>query len=168
MKQSSESANFVLQPQVINLLPNTPIEIIFNNIDMTTVLGDMYYKYKYFKIVLNSYCGWASTSVTYSPTNVVYLGMTGLDFVAATFNGEQTNMARFPNVFIMPSNGANTIDYANDHSGIVFRKPNSSNVKLQLYFLNPRTTTDIIVSTNNTFTASFNFNFTIHGLYEDE
>ncbi len=131
---------------------------------MGIVLGDMYHKYKYFKIVLNSYCGWTSGAVTYS-INTVYMNMTGLDFVNTTFNGQLSNIAKFPNQFNLPSNGSSGVNFSNDDSGIVFRRPDSPIVNLKITFLNPR---NIISTASTVISPSLNFNFTIYGLYEED
>lgn len=70
MKQSAESANMVLESNLITFQPNTPIQFTYN-VDMKTVLGDMYDKYKYFKIVLNSTEGFGGAAYSYTPANTV-------------------------------------------------------------------------------------------------
>jgi hypothetical protein len=166
MKQSSESSNFVLEIQQSNIPIGNVIEGIFNNINMAQVLGNMYYKYKYFKIVLNSYCGWVNTGATYSPTNVVYVGLTGLNFINTTYNGQLSNIARFPNAIILPPNGGNVANFSIDNNGIVFRKPDSPVVNLRLSLLNPRNSSPLTVL--NILSTGLNFNFTIYGLYEED
>ena len=171
MKQSSESANFILDHLQYNMPIGTAIEAT-QTVNMNTVLGDMYTKYKYFKIVLNCINSWGSAqsgNATYSPANTVSLGVTGLDFVNTTFDGLQTNMARFPGSFALPNNGSgNVSNFPFETTGVVFRRPNNPNqVNLKLSLINPRNTNPVTVS-NVIASYSALYFFTIYGLYEDD
>ena len=167
MKVSSEVANFQLETTFVNFAANAPIEYTFSNVNMKNVLGDMFDKYKYFKIVINSVSGFAGSAATFTPVSNVFVGLSGLDWVSNTTNGSPSAIGKFHQIFTMPSNGSSFYNYPIE-KGIIFRKSSVYNVDLKVSLYNSRTSNIVVSQTTGTVGFSFFFNFTIYGLSEDD
>ena len=147
MKQSNECANIELDYSVTSSAA-IPTSNSFS-INLQTALGDMYYKYKKFKIVLNGFGGY-TTITTYTAgavtgltgTAIYSLGISGLDFIYNTNNGSSSTLAYFPGRYNLPASATNggwlAVNTNDVTNGIVFNRPSSPYVTLNLGFYNIR------------------------------
>ncbi len=176
MKISGECANLDLDTGTLVGNTNLDISIMSFNVDLKRMLGDMYDKYDKFIIIFNSMGGWSNAS-SYSTasgtsglTGVALwsIGMTGLDWVSNSYNGQDTSLAFFPNKVLLPvANYANN-NFPNFRNGVCFRKPMNPNVILTLGpYLTRGGSTAIAVATG-TVQVDFNFSFSIFGLSEEK
>ncbi len=181
MKISGECANFEIDSGSIVLPADTSIPfVITNKVNMRSVLGDMYNKYKKFYIQLNSLSGFATSAVGYtaiSPptvpsgqTGLVWtLGMSGdLRFLSNTVNGQPSSIGYFGLRFTLPVNGYATTNAPATGYGIVFELPPNESVTINLTPYQVRGGTAAILGVVGvTGIFDFNFNFSIYGLSEE-
>jgi hypothetical protein len=181
MKLSGECANFEIDSGNITLAADTSIPfVITNKVNMRSVLGDMYNKYKKFYIQLNSLSGFATSAVGYtaiSPptvpsgqTGLVWtLGMSGdLRFLSNTVNGQPSSIGYFGLRFTLPVNGYATTNAPATGYGIVFELPPNESVTINLTPYQVRGGTAAILGVVGvTGIFDFNFNFSIYGLSEE-
>ena len=176
MKLSGECANFEVDTgSVISTVAynNTDMTYILN-VDMRQVLGDLYHKYDKFIIVFNGISMWSSatgyttSTVTTGITagTVWTLGMTGLNWVNNSFNGNINTIGYFPNRFTMPLGNAYASTNATSNNGICFRKPDNPFVSLSISpYLTRQGGIALATGTLNT-GWDINYSFSIFGLTE--
>lgn len=179
MKLSGECANFEIDTGGTNYFnaPFTGIDMTFTlNVDMRQVLGDLYQKYDKFLIVFNgigmfsALSGFVSSNgaTGLNNTAVWTLGMSGLDWINNSYNGNMNTIAYFPNRFTMPTNNY-AVTNSISNNGVCFRRPDNPYVKLTVapyltrnggYALGAQS------ATSGTGGWDINYSFTIFGLTE--
>lgn len=174
MKLSGECANLDLDTGSRSSGTTTlEISSITIPVDMRQVLGDMYDKYEHFEIIFNGIGGW-SNATSYSAGTITgltntatwNLGMIGLDWEASTYNGQLSNVAYFPNRFTLPIGGYGSSNFSTNN-GIMFRKPYSPYVTLNVTPYLTRGGGPATVVASATAQIDLNFSFSIYGLYDD-
>lgn len=174
MKLSGECANFEVDTgNVAYAAAFTNVDMTYNlNVDMKQVLGDLYNKYDKFMIVFNGISMWGGVT-TYSTNNgitgltastVWTLGMTGLNWINNSYNGNVNSIAYFPNRFTMPITNAYALTNSTSSNGICFRRPDNPYLTLSI---SPYLTRQGgIAYANNTAAGGWdiNYSFTIFGL----
>ena len=186
MKISGECAN--LELDTLSVLSGAGIQeislMVYFNIDMRQVLGDMYDRYEEFLMVFDGIGGWTNaTSFTTTPSNLSTnnlisggnqtsswsLGMTGLDWKYSTYNGQLNEIALFPNKFNLGVSGFTTSNFGSTSQGIVFRKPSNPFVRLSVApYLSRTQGIGVAVTTATAIQIDFNYNFSIYGLSEEK
>lgn len=175
MRLSDETANLVFDTGQFTVQANSTYNNLFisQNVNMRTILGEMYYRYKKFYIVFNSINGFSST-VTYTAGTVTGItnsscwlcGIDGLDFVNNNVDGQMSTIAYFPVTFALPSNGYSPLLLTSTKNGIVFNKPLNDNVYINInpYFIS--NLNKAIIVTTALAAVQYNLSFTIYGLVE--
>lgn len=175
MKLSGECANFEIDTGSLSYTgPFTGIDMTFTlNVDMRQVLGDLYQKYDKFLIVFNGIGMFSAltsftTSTNASATNasVWTLGMTGLDWINNSYNGNMNNIAYFPNRFTMPTNNYGVTNSISNN-GVCFRRPDNPYVRLTVApYLTRQGGYALGAQTGSAGGWDINYSFTIFGLTE--
>ena len=176
MKRSDECATMTLNYDITGAITDADLTGNFT-LNLRKVLGNMYDKYHYFTIVLTSIGGYNDLSGTKSNsislnTNAVYmLGLQGLVFpMNTTTANNNSSLGIFPGRFNMAYNGSYlNVNLTNSSNGLVFIKPDQSNVSISISLLCTRTmasTVGTMPATNGTTTSQFSLNYTfnIYGL----
>jgi hypothetical protein len=175
MKISGECANFEVDTGNISYTAAfTNQDMTYNvNVNMRQVLGDLYDKYDKFIIVFNGISMWGGVT-SYSTTtgisglgaNTIWtLGMSGLNWINNSYNGNINTIAYFPNRFTMPISNNYASTNATSNNGVCFRKPD--NPFLTLIIAPYLTRQGGIALANQTGTTGgwdINYSFTIFGL----
>jgi hypothetical protein len=149
-------------------------------VNLRQVLGDMYDEYDTFAICLNSVLNYAQISSYNTIPNVgsvsstlpVKVGMSGLNWMSSTLNGNKESLCFFPNAFVI--GGAGTASDGGYGSGnfknpncIMFKKPPEPNVEFTVGLYSARQ--NGFVRGGNTSGESriqLNYNFSIFGITE--
>lgn len=171
MRLSAECANLEFDSGSVSFPLNTNTSVAINaSLNLRNVLGDMYNKYNKYIIILNSFGGFASTTVSYggsAAAGAVYsIGITGdLDFISNSVNGVASNIGYFPTRLPLPSNGS-AFTNSTMSNGIVFVKPLNDvvNISIVPYLIRNGTVAYISATINALY--DFNYSFTIYGLSE--
>lgn len=175
MKISGECANFEVDTGSISY--NTAFsnqDMTFTlNVNMKQVLGELYEKYKKFMIVFNGISMWGGVT-SYSTTTglsnlnattVWTLGMTGLQWINNSYNGQINAIGYFPNRFTMPISNGYVANNATSNNGICFDKPASHQVTLTIApYLTRQGGVALANQTGSTGGWDINYSFTIFGL----
>lgn len=177
MKLSDETANLVFDTGQFTVQANSTYNNLFisQNVNMRTILGEMYNRYKKFYIVFNSIISFGTSAVTYTAGTVTGItnsscwlcGIDGLDFVNNNVDGQISTVAYFPVTFGMSVNGNNAPIMTSTKNGIVFNKPLNDNVYINI---NPYLISNLkkasLVTTAVSF-CQYNLSFTIYGLVDE-
>lgn len=174
MKLSGECANFEVDTGSISYataFTNQDMSYTLN-VDMRQVLGDLYQKYDKFLIIFNGISMWGgitsyatSTGITGLNASAVWtLGMSGLNWVNNSYNGNINNIAYFPNRYTMPISSAYTSTNATSNNGVCFRKPDNPYLTLTLTPYLTRQGGSALATNTASGGWDINYNFTIYGL----
>jgi len=176
MKISGECANMDLDIGTLSGTPTIDLSSILFNVDLKRMMGDMYDKYDKFMIIFNNVGGWSNATSYSTATGTIGLtatalwsiGMTGLDWISNSYNGQESTLAFFPNKVVLPvANYANN-NFSNYGNGVCFRKPMNPNVVLNITpYLTRSGSSAIAVVASGTVQIDLNYSFTIYGLYDD-
>jgi hypothetical protein len=176
MKLSGESANFEMDTGLITLGANETISLFrTQQVNMRTVLGEMMDKYEKFLIIFNSLGATTGTAgLTYTAgtitgqnqTAVWTLGLSGLDFICNTVNGQLSNIGYFPTRFNLPVN-ASLFENSRTYNGVMFVRPKNDVVTITAApYLIRGGGAGIAVAPAAGATVDFNLSFTIYGLID--
>lgn len=151
------------------------------NVDLRQILGDMYDKYDFFGICLNSVVNYAKISSynlippqapnpTFGSNGSALVGMTGLNWLHNTLNGIDSTLGLFPNAFQIGGGGATgdgawgtgEFKYANV---IMFSKPNNPYTTLTVGLYSARNSAFIRYgNSSQDVRQQLNYNFSIFGI----
>lgn len=183
MSKSLECANLVLDSGYLTMVQGSTIPTVQTfQINLKKALGDMYDKYDTFAICLNSVVNYAQLS-TYSTgdpdvaslggSSVVKVGMTGLNWMSTTLNGQKQSLVLFPNAFVIGGNSAASDGgYGSGNfkkpNCVMFKKPATPNITLTVGFYIVRKNLAIRLG-NSSGEVRFegNYNFSIFGIEEE-
>lgn len=173
MKLSGESANFEIDTGIITLGANETISLFrTQEVNMRTVLGEMIDKYEKFLIIFNSLGATttglssytAGTITGQNQTAVWTLGLSGLDFICNTVNGQLSNVGYFPTRFTLPLSGS-SFENSRTYNGVMFVRPKNDIVTITAApYLIRGGGAGVAVASANGGTVDFNLSFTIYGL----
>lgn len=107
------------------------------NIDLQTVLGTIYHKYKRFKICLTSVGSGIPNPTLTDASRFVNVNLEGLQWVNSGY--DTTNGAVNRNVIATTIVLNSTLGFSNNFTGevgFVFNKPNSNNISFRVYLTN--------------------------------
>lgn len=177
MSRSLEYANVCLDTGYLTSTTGVNIPTVRTyNINLKQILGDLYDEYDTFSICLNSVVNYSMvssyvTSVGVVSSNVVVkVGMTGLNWMSSTMNGENSSLQLFPNGMVIgggltaDDGGFGTANF-NKPNCILFKKPPEPNVTLTvgLYFV--RLNGPVLVgNSTGQIRHQCNYNFSIYGI----
>lgn len=188
MSKSSEYANLVLDTGYLTLpqASGTITMLQTFKINLKQVLGDIYNQFDTFAICLNSYALYSQYSsyasgtgsdavVNLNGNTVVKVGMTGLNWVSSTLNGNKSDLCLFPNAVAigggstLPDGGGYGQASFKNPNCIMFSKPPQPNVTLTvgLYNVNKN---GIVRAGNSTgeVRLQINYNFSVYGIIQEE
>ena len=189
MKQSAESVSLYLDNKFCYSNAGRANSVF--KVDFPAILGQMYYKYSKFKIVINSYHSFiGATAKTQYYENNLYLKMVGLNFINSGSGGSRnttqgtpggTTLYPYENGIITGNNnGEATLQiinigsgaayttgsnfFYNDGDSIIFENPGPSPVDITFVLrdLRHNNTPPSFLTDTYTFTMSL----TIYGLYD--
>ena len=151
-----ESCHLVLRSTEGTPLNGTST-ILYKNINLIELLGDLYNKYDRYKIVLNSF-------QNNNPNTILNrnhaIKMSGLDWVGELeYLTDNTTIATLGMVFVGSSSNNQTLQTPSNWGG-VFNKPNRNNVDITIYMIDLMTNT--VIPTNNY--HYMYFYFSIYGI----
>lgn len=177
MKLSDETANLVFDTGYFSVPANSTYDNLFisQNVNMRTILGEMYYRYKKFYIEFNSIIGFSS-AVTYTAGGVTGItnnncwlcGIDGLDFVNNNVDGKMSKIAYFPVTFGLSSNGYNPPLSTSTKNGVVFNKPLNDNVYITIapYYIGNLQKASLVTGAAS-IVCQHGLSFTIYGLIDE-
>ncbi len=159
-----ESANLILRTSSVAVGTNKDsnrTNITWTNINMKSVLGTLYDKYKRFKICLTSVGNVNSATISSTADRVMALNMKGLQWVNQAY--DQSKNCNTDTVVISTliynSAAGFSVNYTGE-IGWIFEKPTSTNININLY---------ITRVSDGTTPSTINYNesvycFTIYGV----
>ena len=146
-------------------------------INLRALLGDMFYKYKKFKLVLNYHNVWTNQIAIAGYTTILSLRLVGLNWLNGNFgvslaNGNLIETNGHSSEAVYPSNllfswaGQNNQTFFTE-SGLYFTCPSSSSsTDLRIFFRELRNNNNIPMNTT-LYQYQFQLSFTIYGIDED-
>ena len=154
---NKECATITLHSNYVSSLGSS--ELVFRNIPIKKILGDMYDKYNKFKLVLNTHAGNYTESTARNRQYVLFVS--GLDFINTT-NFKLLNRIQKPAMFLCPITTAaipNLNQFTANH-GAIFTKPSNQMVDITINF------TERSSNIYNTNIGANMFVFSIYGIEE--
>lgn len=182
MSKSSEYANLVLDTGYLTQTTGTITTLRTFNIDLKKALGDIYDKYETFAICLNSYALYdqMSTYNTGDPdvaalglSTTVKVGMTGLNWISSTLNGDKSTLCFFPNAFfagggISANDGGYGQAVFKNPNCIMFSKPPEPNVTLTVGLYVVKKNLPLRVGNSaGELRLQINYNFSVYGIIQE-
>jgi hypothetical protein len=175
MRISGESSNLEFETGNINFLGNTTRDIfIFQQFNLRTALGSLYNRYNKFYMVFNSCASFLGSTTTYSAGSVSgittstawLIGVTGLDFINNSIDGDISKTALFPTTVSLAQNSNNNGGSTQTMNGIVFTKPSNDiqDITIQPYLVRGLQPGKAV--TTSASIGDYNFSFTVYGLHE--
>lgn len=154
-----ESALLTLQSGNVSSLGSPTLA--FTDIPIRDILGDMWDKYKKFKLVLNSHGGYFLNGI--STNTQFFVRISGLDFINTTEYSIINNYPRTA-IFLLPTITTSVVNVNQlpANYGYTFMKPSNGKVDLTCVILDRNMTVP-------TFNIGVNmFVFSIYGIDDDE
>jgi hypothetical protein len=151
-----ESCHLVLESRL-----GTPIDgtstIVYKNINLIELLGDLYDKYDRYKIVLY---GFQNANPNSIPNRNHAIKLSGLDWVGELeYLTDNTSLATIGMVFVSSNSNFTTVQ-SSSNWGCVFNKPNRNNIDITIHMIDLITNTTI--PSNNY--GPMIFYFSIYGI----
>ena len=182
MSKSSEYATLVLDTGYLTQASGSITSLQTFNVNLKQLLGDMYDEYDTFAICLNS-CALYSQISTYNTgdpevvslgsSTPVRVGMSGLNWLSSTMNGNKSTLLFFPNAFaigggISANDGGYGQAFFNNPKYIMFSKPAEPNVTLTVALYVMRKNLPMRAANSaGEIRLEINYNFSIFGIIQE-